>query len=69
MLSESNGRLADAERNVSLQQEFYQAKSDIATLRDEGDSLKSLIKEYNEQFAMETSSITQVLGSLGNRSQ
>ena len=49
---------------MSLQKELYSAKSDIASLKSEGDSLKSLIKEYNEQFAMETNTISQVLGAL-----
>lgn len=57
-------KLVEAEKNVSLQKELYSAKSDIASLKSEGDSLKSLIKEYNEQFAMETNTISQVLGAL-----
>ena len=62
--SESNKKLAEAEKSVALQKELFAAKSDIASLKSEGDSLKTMIKEYNEQFALETSTISQVLGAL-----
>ncbi|KAL5254620.1 hypothetical protein ACHWQZ_G014158 [Mnemiopsis leidyi] len=63
-IEDSNRKVAEAEKNVSLQKELFSAKNDIASLKSEGDSLKSLIKEYNEQFAMETNTISQVLGAL-----
>ena len=64
---DSNARVAEAEKNLGLQKELFEAKSDIALLRSEGDSLKSMMISYNEQFAMETSTIAQVLSALGNR--
>lgn len=66
-IAESNIQLEEAQKNVELQKQLYEAKSDIASLKSEGESLKNLVKEYNEQFAIESSTISQVLSSLNSQ--